>query len=439
MILTNSSFAWEERTFTVSLNRGGTLGYDDQFNVSAALFRGTQQQKKRLGSLKGYLLPRPCQNFHEFADEVSQEMSDLSCIFCESNGVTSRVQNNPKMTRNAVVGGGFLNVKVVEIKPELNCQDLGLRFLHEVLVQLRGLWTLMAMIPCSLSESYCEWKANYCPLPGGPLDTCIKLTPEQSQSSELHSKQVMRHFARMGFVQAGKKSDEVDAWFLTSSNYFASGANPIASWLSKQQAADIVIYESPTAVEITGLDKDLLDTVVAFSAFCDDAGPMQKRVELIRKVEDLVRRGASVNQLCSLQSTAANTKDSQMLHNHRDEFGNSALHLAAAFQQSKNIEYLCNVGADKSALNVDGETPLQHLQKAIQSTADFRGAFGLVSLPVKESDCVPSLRCLTALMPPEQRSLLIDGWMSPQMKYMLDITASLQMDIILGGHGGGFV
>lgn len=85
-------------------------------------------------------------------------------------------------------------------------------------------------------------------------------------------------------------------------------------------------------------------------------------------------------------------------------------------QRYKAVEYLLSVGADSTATNLDGETPLKCLQSATRNHGDFDAAFGLGSMPVREIDVVPKLRCLQALVPQATRPLLIDMWMSPRMK-----------------------
>ena len=425
----------------------GSKDEDTRFSVFASLFSKTANppQQRKEGYLTGFLLPRPSRYFYQFADEVSQETVDLACVFCEPDGVASRVQNHPKMTGDAVRGGGFLNIEKVEIHPESKGKDLGLRFIHEVLVQLRGQWTLAVIAPFPLSNHACEWEAN-CRLDGD-------LTTEQLQAAERNNKQVARHFARLGFVQAGTKSDLVGAWFLTASNYFQS-ANPTASWLSQQQSKNIVIHERPKTVEKTGLDKELNEAAVAFPDRDRDnmrslvlagtpapppANLAERQAASLLKMEELVRRGASVNNSGSLQIAAANRRDPKLLQalirlggdvNYRDELGNSALHVAAACMRHENVEYLCSRGAQTTTPNLDGETPLHCLQNSIQNNADFTSTFGLGSLPVQEVDWMPKLRCLNALLPSEQKSMLKEGWMSPRMAYVLNITAELEMDDI---------
>lgn len=165
---------------------------------------------------------------------------------------------------------------------------------------------------------------------------------------------------------------------------------------------------------------------------------------ILRKMEDLVRRGASVNRSGSLQSAAANLgqeedQPEQLLRtlvrlggdvNHGDELGNTALHVAAAYQKPEIVACLCNtLGADRTLRNSDGKTPLQCLEN--NNKFDFFADVGLTSMPVRAVDVLPKLRCSTALMAREQRATLLDGWMSPRMRCVLSTTAELEAGGIL--------
>jgi len=70
----------------------------------------------------------------------------------------------------------------------------------------------------------------------------------------------------------------------------------------------------------------------------------------IRTMEDLVRRGASINESGALQSAVANKENMMVVKtllrlggdiNHRDELGNTPLDVAAGCQRYKPVEYIC--------------------------------------------------------------------------------------------------
>ncbi len=62
-----------------------------------------------VGRLEGTLLRRPDPNFFETADEISQELQELSVTFCNSKGVANRIKHpSLKEYPSAVKGGGFL-------------------------------------------------------------------------------------------------------------------------------------------------------------------------------------------------------------------------------------------------------------------------------------------------------------------------------------------
>mmetsp|Transcript_5709 Transcript_5709/g.8687 ORF Transcript_5709/g.8687 Transcript_5709/m.8687 type:complete len:606 (-) Transcript_5709:376-2193(-) len=408
-----SSFAWHRHQYAL------TMKIHERFSLNVKVKR----DDSLVGYLDGNLLPRPTPHFFSFADEVSQELQELSVLFCDQNGRADRIRH-PHLDEEAIRGGGFLQVYILEVQPEEQGRDFGLRVLHETLLILKDRWTLAVMMPSSLADRMCHWEGNR-RLEGNPHN----LTLEQQEQADRNNQRVTRHFARMRFTQAGKS----EAWFLTRKHYFQPNTDPMACWLSKDQARAIEIVKRPKITQPVGLHKILVDKVLAFPSV--NQGPA------IQELESLVYRGASVNDSGSLQVAVANQKDDPVLFqtlirlggniHHADALGNTPLHVAAAVKNAPAIEYLMSNGANPSATNSEGDTPLQCFQHAEQSADDFRAAFGWDSGPVRQVDVVPKLRCLQGLLPQSTKSLLTDGWMSPRMKEMLLTTAALEMDSIL--------
>jgi hypothetical protein len=60
-----------------------------------------------------------------------------------------------------VNGGGFFNIEKVEVKPDHQGNDLGLRIIHEALTLLKGQWTLAVVMPAALGRHRCcAWEGN---------------------------------------------------------------------------------------------------------------------------------------------------------------------------------------------------------------------------------------------------------------------------------------
>ena len=402
-----------------------------------------------VGLISANLLPRPTNGFFGLADEISSEMVELARIFCKSNGEATRMENHPRMTGDAIREGGFLNIDVVEIHPDHRHQDLGLRFLHAFLTKLQGEWTLAVMFPAALGRRFCHWKEN------GPTeqqeDDEAQLTEDQW---ETYSQSLARQFARMGFAQAGPKMDQLKAWFLTAQSYFSDALSNINNnaattisqqWLSKQQAAQIQIRQVPKPVEPTGLDKELKEAVRKFPEQKDLSSPYRpspaQQTVALQNIEALILRGASVNNSCSLQTAAANIKDPRVLLtlvrlggdiNHRDAMGNTALHVAATLMRHEAMEALMGMGANRQLRNLDNETPLECVEKTEASHQDFWSTFSQEGT-IHESVVLPTFRSIKALTTPAEHSLLIDGWLSPRMKFMLEITAEFGIEMTLEG------
>jgi hypothetical protein len=161
----------------------------------------------------------------------------------------------------------------------------------------------------------------------------------------------------------------------------------------------------------------------------------------LQKIESLIQRGASINKSGSLQTAAANIKDPRVLLtlvrlggdiNNRDAMGNTALHVAATLMRHETLEALIGMGANRQLRNLDDETPLDCLEKTEASHQDFWSTFSQEGT-IHESVVVPTFRSLKALATPAEHSLLIDGWLSPRMKLMLEITAQFGIEMTLEG------
>jgi hypothetical protein len=389
------------------------------------------------------LLKRPCPNFFQEADAVSGELQLLSNIFCEPNGVASRV-NHPRLLGDpSVYKGGFFHIDEVEIKPSHKGHDLGIRVLHEVLFLMKDKWSLAVMFPVSLGRRWCHWKENSrqsWPDRGEP-------TPLQLEDSIRNDLLIQRQFGRMNFVQASRKSSECHkAWFLTSTSYFPDCAeqaqSTVSRWLSKGEASQIDVYQPPLSHEPSGLDEELHHFIktmdhpmksfaIAGGVAPQGTGAVETRRRSLVTTKRLVERGATIHGSRALFLAAAKSSDfpyllQTLVHlggnvNLPDEYGKRPLHVAAEELNPRNVEFLVKVaGADTGLTNLDGNTPLQSLQENIRYFGDMTATFGWHP---REIDIVPRLQCLAALMPEPMRSSLVDGWMSPRMQKILSITA----------------
>jgi hypothetical protein len=364
--------------------------------------------------LEGALLHRPSPSFFEEADAVSGELQFLATLFCESNGTASRIHhemldNDPDTVRQ----GGFLHLERVAIDPQHRGKDLGLRFIHEVLMALNHKWTLAVMEPYSLRDFQNQWSESF-----------SSADDEWIGSQQAKTQAIQRHFLRMGFAQAGNSNGREKAWFLTRTTYMAN-ADPIKSWLSKEDSKKIIIHEPPVIEEPKGLDKELRD---AIGMACADENAMDE-------IHRLIKKGASIEKAKAMHVAAALEQPIVLRELAKiggniedcDENGNTPLHVAAACFRPNIIRYLLEMGADAKKTNAGGETPLQSLQKALQSLEDMCAAFSLgFGLAPRAIDVEPRYESLFLLMP--NKSLLTDSWMSPRMHKVLSITADLEAD-----------
>jgi hypothetical protein len=386
-----------------------------------------------VGHLEGTLLGRPDPDFFGAADEISQELQELSVTFCNSKGVANRIKH-PSLREypSAVNGGGFLQIYTFEVRSDHQKKDLGLRMVHETLVFLRGDWTLAVMVPVPLGATYRKWAP-----PGlAEQDRSRDSTPAEKAAHAAQELKIRKHVCRMGFNQAGRNRALKSFFFLTSGSYLPKGSDPSAAmdqWISKEQAGDIDIFVPNEIQTPSGLDEELKKTLMM-----SRTGNLG--ADLIRSIEDLIGRGASISRAGAMHVAAANSaRGPPVLRelvrlggdvNGPDECGNTPLHVAASVKAVSSIEYLLACGASRTRQNDDGNTPFMCLEQVLQSEDDFSTAMGMNMAP-REIDIIPKYQSMTLLMDQSLRTHLIEGWLSPRMREMLKITAEIEGDQIL--------
>jgi hypothetical protein len=388
-----------------------------------------------VGSLEGTLLRRPDRNFFETADEISQELQELSVTFCNSRGVADRIKH-PSLREypSAVNGGGFLQIYSFEIRPDHQKKDLGLRMVHEMLVFLRGEWTLAVMVPVPLGRRLRKWQDPN-QLPEESRDPFCEDTPAEKAAYAAQELKIRRHVCRMGFKQAGRTRALQSFFFLTSGSYLPRGSDPTTpmdQWVSKEEAGGIDVFVAPEIQTPTGLDEELKN------ALMQPVRTGNSNDVLIRSLEDLVGRGASISRAGAMHIAAANWERlgppilRELVRlggdvDGPDESGNTPLHVAATVMAVSSIECLLACGASRTRQTNDGDTPLMCCEKASQSHNDFRAAMGM-NLAPREMDIIPKYQSMTLLMDQTLRTSLIEGWLSPRMREMLKITAEIEGD-----------
>ena len=353
-----------------------------------------------VGHLQWNILKRPCQLFHQTADEESGTLQGLACLFCEPNGTASRIAHPALQDKSpgAVRGGGFFHVESFRVNEPHKGNDLGLRMIHETLVFLDDLWTIAVM-----------------DMEGGDV-------------------KIQRYVGRMGFLQAGRDRGACDAWFLTREVYFSGGVKnaAIERWIPKDQSEEVEVYTPPLPRQVSGLDEELKKYV---SGLFEQGitPPGQSAI-----ISDLVERGASIENSCVMHMAAANTTSTNMSVletlvlldgdvNATDENGSTPLHIAAAAQKAAVVQHLLANGANAGVKDLGGKTPLETFFASLQSSPDMFSTFGLGGM-VREIDVIPKLETAKALMAPAQRSGLIGGWMPLRMRECLETTVAHEVD-----------
>jgi hypothetical protein len=262
-------------------------------------------------------------------------------------------------------------------------------------------------------------------------------TPAEKAAHAAQELKIRKHVCRMGFNQAGRNRRLESFFFLTSGSYLPRGSDPTAAmdqWISKEQARDIDIFVPPEIQTPSGLDEELKKTLM--TSRTGNLG-----ADLIRSIEDLIGRGASISRAGAMHVAAANgarlgppiLRELVRLGgdvNGTDDSGDTPLHVAASMKVVSSIEYLLSCGASRTHQNEDGNTPFMCLEQVLQNESDVSPATGM-NMASREIDIIPKYQCMTLLMDQSLRTHLIEGWLSPRMREMLKLTAEIHGDKLL--------
>lgn len=390
--------------------------------------------QKQIGNMSGSIISRPTRySFFEIGDS-SQELNELTLIFCDANGSCNRIDTGLEPT--SVYRGGFFHIERVEIDVEQKGHDLGLRLLSEVFTVLKEMWVIAVLKACPLNDHYLS-RMN------------INLQNENDKAGIHHAteeakEKIGRHWARLGFQQAGRNRNQCDVWYLTSNHYLndiVDVSNDNCKWRTKEAVKDLDIFKPPPTYHAQGADQELADLI-------HKRNTMDKPT-LMSKIDHLIKmRGATLHGSRALFILAANEDHTADTNNNdtmdllstliqhnpsdvqkMDENNNTPLHIAASKMNLAVIKCLVHNGADKNTENEDDHTPLQCLETSIRDIQDFSATFGLGNFN-KPSQMEKQRQCLLLLMKDSEKRQLIDGWMSPRMLLALKISAELGYDMI---------
>lgn len=363
-----------------------------------------------VGCLSGHFIPtRPNHRFFRITEDVGvdSDLWKLVKIFCNSNGVASRINHPLLESSPSKQEGGFFHISKVEVQQDHRGKDLGLHMIHHSFVFLKNKYSLAVIAPGLINS----------PVWGQPR------AHESRSETEVENalNNLSRHYARMGFQQASKWHH--DAWFLPSDHYFRSN-DPIQQWVPRSRADQIPVFRPTKPPELEGLD---LELSAAFRREHYDNGANGM---LYCEMVDLIRSGASINASSAMYH-AVKFKDISILQilidlggnvNDQNERGQTALHHAAKLESIDLIKYLVRVGANKRIVDEYGFMPIDVMKTSIQYRED--DFFGVRSLgPQRGAQALARYEAFLLLMPEHERNDLVDRWMSPRMKYVLEKVA----------------
>ena len=432
-ILQESTKSWNtpQGQYNIQVKLYKNFDFEDDLRYVYAKLTLNQKQ---IGNMSGSIISRPTRySFFEVGDS-SQELNELTLMFCDAEGRCNRIDTGLNPTN--VYQGGFFHIEKVEIDVEQKGHDLGLRLLSEVFTMLKDTWVIAVLKACPLNDHFLS-RMNI-DLDNEEDNTRIRHATEEAKEK------IGRHWARLGFQQAGRNRNQCCKWYLTSDHYWnnvVDASNDNCKWRTKEAVKDLDIFKPPPTHHAQGADQELADLI--------HKRDTMDKTTLKSKIDHLIRKcGATLYGSRVLFILAANEEHTADTNNNdtmdllstliqynpsdvqkMDENNNTPLHIAASKMNLAVMKCLVHNGADKNTKNEDDHTPLQCLETSIRNIQDFSATFGLGNF-IQQSQMEKQLQCLLLLMKDSEKRQLIDGWMSPRMLLALKISAELGYDKI---------
>jgi hypothetical protein len=276
------------------------------------------------------------------------------------------------------------------------------------------MWTLAILVPSPLSASFRRYEdPSYAPTDDKVFHT---ITPEEEQAHDQATVIVQRHFARLGFLRAGRTPALAEFFFATGDSYFQERGDPWDRILSRDQVRTLELYTKPAPHRMKDADKErrtllevhamnasgdaalqqhcIMADVMRTTRFASSLARSDRFApsngtasEVLSKIRDLVLvKGASINDSQAVHCAAEMGPTHLellvvLLHlggnpSLPDELGDTPLHAAANSLNAAAMKLLLLAGASTAAVNAEGETPLDRLLARQRSSADFASTFG---------------------------------------------------------------
>ena len=317
------------------------IGYDDDEEDNS----GEEEFGINLrGSLHGCIInTKKAKNImYEVCDADSEDLMEAGTTLFENNGRLKWAILSKVVDRVRVESGNFMYLKYFDIYDPLS-RHQGLSF-----TMLKALFSRLDDYNCSLCAFLCvpfKFNDQYYGENDGEY-----VTPPIDNVARI-SEKIARHFARIGFCQAGTSK----YMFLEISQLPVIPHTIAPETTVFTQRVDIAAVENPPLNEH---DKKVLP-------YIEKEIPFDEAV-----IRHLVAAGATVNESCLLQSCAANGNLPVMrlllslraYVNKGDSRGYTALMLACSAGAWDCVTHLLQVGADTDIRDSEGNSALSHLR-----------------------------------------------------------------------------
>ncbi|GFH49784.1 hypothetical protein CTEN210_06260 [Chaetoceros tenuissimus] len=351
---------------TTSIPSDGTLSSPSE---ESAPKKGKVEEE--VGYAKGYIIKRNYPNFHRDGDAVSNELHEFTFELYDKRGNKCKIPGSELASIPPSKGDMFL-LDIVEIDKKYKGMDLGINFVHELLKNVSKTVGVCVMNPTISTKTSCRYRPSWSDLNTG---TDKRDTYEMNRTFTV---KLRKQFYRMGFRPVKDDSPTlVNKWFLSLNDY-KTKIDVKETWLSKEDVQDIEMALTPRVYIKSEKDEALLSLIESMAELDN-----LKKDQINRLISD----GASLTGINALHIAVACRRNDDVIsyliveHNMpidgRDENDNTPLHVAVAMENVSATAELLTRGASKSAVNKDGQTPMQVLKDQEKRLRAFGNMMGI--------------------------------------------------------------
>jgi hypothetical protein len=316
-----------------------------------------EKQGKVVGMLVGFLVGRPGPSFQRDAKRTSEDFYMIAREAFTSDGSRCMVRDDLPFNTE----GSILHLENIEVN-HWGC-DLGLRLVHETLQFVRDRWAIVTLFPAVRDADSCHFIEN--------KERELEKHHETDQDQCDDTMKLMKHFARLGFLQLAKNRLHFQVFILPHELYFPKNSSKRSTHVPWRTTGDVALLDIyfPPPIDDDGL-LEQLESVFQCGVLTVEDTEAISRLATAQRIDDarLFHYLASEWKNRHLFDLFAELGGNVNLQS--QECGRYPLHHAALAGNRIGFQALMDHGANHDVRDLAGLTPLDYFLEYIRDVND---------------------------------------------------------------------